>query len=98
MFSYTNYIAMNLVVQVVCQAQRLVVVQNDSEKEKMRSALGSAIMMEKPNVKVSQLPETPAAVLSSLLFCFSTDRPDLSFDDKVRIEPYFGIDHKGPKI
>lgn len=26
--------------------------QNDSEKEKMRSALGSAIMMEKPNVKV----------------------------------------------
>ena len=28
--------------------------QNDSEKEKMRSALGSAIMMEKPNVKVRQ--------------------------------------------
>ena len=30
-------------------------VQNDSEKEKMRSALGSAIMMEKPMVKVTTI-------------------------------------------
>lgn len=44
-------------------------VQNDSEKEKLRSALGSAILMEKPNVKVSVPTEALYMSRNSTLAC-----------------------------
>ena len=55
------------------------VMQNDSEKEKMRSALGSAIMMEKPNVKVTATPQDCINSIHILTFILRGSRlPEIS--------------------
>lgn len=54
--------------QLLASNKNLLHLQNDSEKEKMRSALGSAIMMEKPNVKVL-IPPFPEDSVQALSNC-----------------------------
>ena len=44
-------------------------IQQDAEKDKLRSALGSAIMVETPNIKVWALPCSSSQCSTTALHC-----------------------------